>query len=358
MRFILDPVHHQFQGGELAYQDYFDHRGALLLGKGQEITPSLAAFFNEQDINSLYYEWTESCNCLNDDSYASVLLNFPLTAPWLHLIYCETSLFRPELFFQAVNFIDQLIEHLSDLSSDFELLRTSKEITYKHSVNVALLSYIIGKAMNFKGEKLRRLVLSALLHDIGKLDIPNEILNKPGALNLDEFAIIQTHPTRGVERTSNFLLPEGVLTAILQHHERWNGSGYPQGLAEKKILPSAQIIAIADVFDALTTDRPYHAALPPYHALEILLKGSGTDFSPKVIQAFLSTVQLYPANSLVTLNSGERGVVLQFSYPNLTQPIIQILFDSDGNSIEKKRVVDLSKDSSHFILTIQYRGAR
>jgi putative nucleotidyltransferase with HDIG domain len=357
MKFVLKPVSHQFVVGEFASQDYFDSRGALLLGKGQKVTSSLASLLNKQTINSLHCE-CEFSNPISCELYTSTLNRFPRTAPWLQRMYFETALIKQELLLEAVGFIEHLVEQLSHhpgMSDDFELLQTSDKVTYKHSVNVALLSYVIGKAMNFKGEKLRRLVLSALIHDIGKLDITDEVLNKPGALNPEEFEMIQTHPAKGVERSSDLLLPESVLTAILQHHERWNGRGYPQGLSGEQILPSAQIMAVADVFDALITDRPYHAALPPYHALEILLKSSGTDFSPEVLQALLCNIQIYPPGSMVILNSGEVGVVLRFSYQNLTQPKLKLLFDSFGNPLQIESILDLSQDSSRYILSMKYR---
>ncbi|AHF08111.1 HD-GYP domain-containing protein [Desulfitobacterium metallireducens] len=357
MQFVLKPVYHRFEVGEFASQDYFDSRGALLLGKAQQVTPSLASFLNCQTVNTLHCE-CEFSNTIPSDLHASTLLRFPRTVPWLQRVYFETNLLKPELLFEAVHYVDQLVAHLSlhpFISSDLEFLQTSDKVTYKHSVNVALISYIIGKSMNFKGEKLRRLVLGALMHDIGKLEIPNEILNKPGALTEEEYEIMQTHPAKGVARSSDLLLPDSVLSAILQHHERWNGSGYPQGLVGQEILLSAQIMAVADVFDALITDRPYHAAIPPYHALEILLKSSGTEFSPEVLQALLCMIQLYPAGSVVTLNSGEVGIVLRFSYRNLTQPKIQVLSDAFGNPLETERIIDLSEDSSHYIQSFQHR---
>lgn len=356
MQYVLKPIQHRFEVGESAAQDYFDSRGALLLGKGQKVTLSVASFVNHQKVNSLYCE-CEFPNSVTNDLYTSTLLLFPQTAPWLQRVYFETDLLRQELFLEAIRFIDQLVEHLSlhpGISYDFERLQASDKVTYKHSVNVALLSYIIGKAMNFKGEKLRRLIVSALIHDIGKLDIPDEILNKPGSLTQKEFEMIRTHPAKGVARSSDLLLPESVLSAILQHHERWDGSGYPQGLTGPEILPSAQIMAVADVFDALITNRAYHAALPPYHALEILLKGSGTDFSPEVLHALFSMIQLYPLDSMVTLNSGEVGVVLHYTYPNLTQPKIQVLFDAFGNPSETQWIIDLAGDSSRYIQSMQY----
>lgn len=357
MKFILKPIDHQFIVGEFASQDYFDSRGTLLLGKGQEVNSSLAYHLNNQIVNSLLCE----CNFSDPSScefFTSVLHDFPQTVPWLQQVYFETGLIKPKLLLEAIRFLDHLVENLSHhpgISSDFERLQILDKFTYKHSLNVALLSYVIGKAMSFKGEKLRQLVFSALIHDIGKLDIPNEVLNKPGPLTPEEYEMIQTHPAKGVARFSDLLLPENVLSTILQHHERWNGSGYPQGLAGEQILPSAQIMAVADVFDALITDRSYHTALPPYHALEILFKGVKTDFSPEVLQALLCCIQLYPPGSMVLLNSGEVGIVLRFSHLNLTQPRIKLLFDASGNPFEQESIVDLSKDASRFVLSFEYR---
>lgn len=357
MQYILKPIYHRFKAEEFASQDFFDYRGTLLLGKGQKVTSSLTSFLNRQTVYSLHCE-CDFPSSVSGELHASLLIRFPRTAPWLQRVYFETALIKQELLSEAVRFIDQLVEHLSlhpGFSLDFEQLQTSDKVTYKHSVNVALLSYIIGKSMNYKGEKLRWLTLSALIHDIGKLDIPEEILNKPGALSPEEFEIIRTHPAKGVARSADLPLPESVLTAILQHHERWNGSGYPQGLAGLDISTSAQIMAVADVFDALITDRPYHAPLPPYHALEILFKGCGTDFSPEVLKALFCMIQLYPPDSFVTLNSGEAGIVLRFTYPNLTQPKIQVLFDPFGNPVEKELIIDLAEDPSRYICTMHHR---
>lgn len=358
MQFFLKPVNHRFKGGEFASQDYFDHQGNLLVGKGQEVTPSLAHYFNHQAaVNSLYYEWTDSTNPIMEHPHSSILLCYPRISPWLSRIFLEMDLFKPQLMIKAISFIDQLLEQLSihpGISSDFKLLYTTDSVTYRHSINVAFLSYMIGKEFNYKGEKLRRLVFGALLHDIGKLNISGKILNKPEALTLEEFKIIKSHPLHGVERTSELILPESVISTILQHHERWNGSGYPQGLAKHEISPSAQIVAVADVYEALITDRPYHAGLPPYHAIEILLKGSGTHFSPEVIEAFLHTIQLYPADSLVTLNSGETGIVLYYSYPNLTRPRIRVIIDANGNPVEHEWIIDLLQDTSRYILSVNY----
>ncbi|WP_425806306.1 HD-GYP domain-containing protein [Desulfitobacterium sp. Sab5] len=360
MQFVLKPVNHRFKGGEFASQDYFDHQGNLLVGKGQVVTPSLASYFNRQPVNSLYYEWPDAANPITEHPDSSILINYPRISPWLSRIFLEMDLFKPQLMLKAISFIDTLLEHLfvhPGISSDFKLLYTSDSVTYRHSINVAFLSFMIGKEFNYKGEKLRRLVFGALLHDIGKLNLPDKILNKPEALTLEEFKIIQSHPTLGVQRTTGLILPESVISTILQHHERWNGTGYPQGLANHEISPSAQIVAVADVYEALITDRPYHAGLPPYHAIEILLKGSETHFSPEVIETFLHTIQFYPADSLVTLNSGETGIVLHYSYPNLTRPRIRIIMDAGGIPVEREWIVDLLQDNSRYILSVKYNRA-
>lgn len=357
MRLILKPVNHPFHGGECATQDFFDHRGTLLLGKGQEVNPSLASILNQQSVYNLHYDWKDSVCPELEHPLTSELSHYSQTSPWLQRIYLETDLLPQGLLLEAVRFIDQLIDDLShhpSISTDFNQLSRYDGYTYMHSINVALLAYVIGTASGYEGEKLRRLVMGALLHDVGKLGIPLDIINKPGALSEDEFRVIQTHPLRGAHRSSELFLPENVLSTILQHHERWNGRGYPEGLLEEEIHPFAQIVAVADVFDALIADRPYRSGLPPYHAIEILLQGSGQNFSPEVLRNFMHAVQLYPSNSLVTLNSGESGVVLKYSLPNPTRPLVQILFDAHGKPVENEWTLDLVQDSTHFIHTVQY----
>ena len=184
--------------------------------------------------------------------------------------------------------------------------------------------------------------------------IPSSILNKPSGLTPEEFEIVKRHPIQGQHLIQNVGVPSEVLLSIGQHHERWNGQGYPARLMKCGIHPSAQIVAVADVFNALTADRPYRKGLPPYHALEMIIAGSGTDFAPDVVQAFRCSLLLYPENSIVTLNTGEIGIVITVQSNNPTRPLIRILFDEKGNYINDYKVVDLLQDLTSFIIEVEF----
>jgi len=147
-------------------------------------------------------------------------------------------------------------------------------------------------------------------------------------------------------RNADVLL--SILSTVRQHHERWDGNGYPDGLSGSKICLDAQIIAVADVYDALTAGRPYRKALPPYHALEMILT-MGKDFNPIVIQAFRKTLNLYPKGTLVTLNTGEIGlvVVVPTSFP--TRPLVRLMFDCNGKYLDREIYIDLMCKLTCFI---------
>lgn len=357
MRLVLRPVQTIFSPEKPVIRDYFDEKGVLLLSKGQN-PRSLADTLNSRQVYTLHYELTNNLDPVSSyDICPKNLVASERIYPWIQKIYVQAELIEAGLFSSGILFVNQLIQELEEhplIAGDLEALRSYDKYTYMHSINVSLLSYAIGTVMKYTGEKLRHLVIGALLHDIGKLTVPVSIINKPMALSDEEYHIMQTHPTRGVQRSSDFFLPRSVLTAILEHHERWNGSGYPYGLCKNAIHPYSQIVAVADVFDALITDRPYRPGIPPYHAIEMLLKGSGTNFSPDVITAFLDMIQIYPENSLVTLNSGESGIVIEYSLPHPTRPIIRILYDSSGRPVEREQVIDLNQDPQHYIDVVHY----
>lgn len=357
MRLVLRPIQAVFSPEKPVVRDYFDERGVLLLSKGQN-PRALADTLNSQLVYTLHYELPKNHN---SEFTSPVFLTDSIISeriyPWIQRIYVQAELIETSLFSSGILFIDQLMQEFEAhplISKDFDTLRSYDRCTYVHSISVGLLSYAIGTVMKYTGENLRRLVLGALLHDIGKLTIPLSILNKPMALNEEEYRLIQTHPTRGVQYSSEFFLPRSVLTTILEHHERWNGSGYPHGLCKNAIHPYSQIVAVADVFDALITDRPYRPGIPPYHAIEMLIQGSATNFSPDVITAFLHMIQIYPENSLVTLNTGESGIVIEYSLPLPTRPIIRILYDASGKPVESEQIVDLNLDTEHYIDSVRY----
>jgi len=169
-------------------------------------------------------------------------------------------------------------------------LRINDEYTYSHSVNVAMLSSAIGKALGFSANLVKELVLGALLHDIGKMRIPKVILNKPDKLDKEEIALIKRHPILGYQIVTNMGVPEKISEIVYNHHERIDGNGYPRGLTRDELSINVQIVSIVDVYDALVSDRPYKAKMAHHEALNIILLEGQRAFDFDLLYKFVNLV--------------------------------------------------------------------
>lgn len=332
--------------------DLFNAHGQLLLAKGKVVTPPIMELLLNRDLYILHYELKRDehpVKSFSPDLYREIIGS-------MERIYYDARLVSSENLLETMDIVDNIIHELKGNRSyvDFNRFRTYDNYTYVHSINVSILATLIAVRMGYSGTYLHNICLGALLHDLGKLMIPVSILQKPSGLSLEEFEIIKRHPIEGQSMLRNVCVPEEVLLSTRQHHERWNGQGYPDGLLKENIHPSAQIVAVVDVFDALTADRPYRKGLPPYHALEMIIAGSGTEFAPDVVQAFRGSLVLYPKNSLVTLNTGKVGVVIAVPDNNPTRPLVHILFDEWGNFDKDGKVVDLLEDLTLFINEVKF----
>lgn len=213
-------------------------------------------------------------------------------------------------------------------------IKTHDEYTYMHSVAVCALMVALGRQLGLKPELLKRVGLAGMLHDVGKAVMPLGVLNKPGKLTDEEFAIMKTHPERG-----HALLVEGkgagpvVLDVCLHHHEKFDGSGYPHGLAGDKISLVAKMGAVCDVYDAITSVRPYKLGWDPGEALRRMTQWKG-HFDATVFQAFVKTVGIYPIGSLVRLQTGRLAVVTQQNPQALLAPKVRVFY----NTHAKKRI--------------------
>lgn len=208
-------------------------------------------------------------------------------------------------------------------------IRSTDSYTFGHSVNVAVLSVLTGVAMGFSDSSLYQLGIGAILHDVGKVLIPTEILNKPAALTAEEYAVIQRHSEFGLSIVEHSQISPLSKRIIYEHHEKFDGSGYPQGLKGVDIHPFSQIVGMADMFDALTADRVYRKGYLPHEAYELLAGSGGRLFDYELLKVFLSNIAAYPVGTIVKLNTGEIGVVTYTPKGLSTRPNVHVLFQYD-----------------------------
>lgn len=214
--------------------------------------------------------------------------------------------------------------------------------TYSHSINVAAIAVVFGEYLGLPRKDLQLLGVAGMLHDIGKTAIPSRIINKRARLTGREFDEIKRHPFYGhkiLERNGS--IPQKVCRAVMEHHEKFNGSGYPNALTEGNISVFGRILSLADVYDALTSDRSYKNAILPNKALAIMYGMRDQDFSAREVQLFIKCLGIFPSGSLVKLNSGNYGVVFESNPEKPLLPKIKIILDEDLSPIPAK-LVDLA----------------
>jgi putative nucleotidyltransferase with HDIG domain len=221
---------------------------------------------------------------------------------------------------------------------------------FHHSFNVTLYTLSIGVELKLTQKQLEQLGLGAILHDIGKMLVSEEILLKPGKLTANEFAEIQKHTEYGFNilrqlQTVSLL----VAHCAYQHHERLDGSGYPRGIIGNEIHPYAKIIAVADVFDAMTTNRVYKKAMLPHQALEILFAGAGTLFEKDVVEAFRRSIAIYPTGMIVDLDDGKKGIVLRQNKSVSERPVLRIFYE-EGKELVDPYELDLKRNLDKMIV--------
>ena len=245
----------------------------------------------------------------------------------------------------------QLVEEISDSVArnpgaliSLARLKTVDDYTYMHSVAVCAMMVGLAKQLGFDEAQTRLAGMAGLMHDLGKALMPMEVLNKPGKLTEAEFNIIKTHPAEG-----HRMLLAGrdvspvVLDVCLHHHEKTDGSGYPKGLKADQISLFAKMGAVCDVYDAITSNRPYKSGWDPAESLRRMAEWANGHFDGKVFQAFVKSLGIYPVGSLVKLTSGRLGVVVEQTGKSLTTPSVKVFFSTKSNMRIVPEVIDLSQ---------------
>lgn len=226
-------------------------------------------------------------------------------------------------------------------------LKTADNYTYMHSVAVCAMMVALARQLGLDEAQTRSLGLAGLMHDLGKAVMPMDVLNKPGKLSPAEFNIIKSHPVEGHKILLNSRnLDPIVLDVCLHHHEKTDGSGYPKGLKGNEISLYAKMAAVCDVYDAITSDRPYKQGWAPAESLRKMAEWADGHFDTKVFQAFVKSIGIYPVGSLVRLTSGHIGVVLEQTGKSLTMPSVKVFFSTKSNLRIVPYVIDLSRSGT------------
>lgn len=244
------------------------------------------------------------------------------------------------------NVVGKIVEELlsvQDAVINLQDIKTLDNYTFNHSANVCVLSAITGISLGYDGNKLKELCLGALLHDIGKTKIPNEVLNKPGPLNDEEFEIIKMHARYGYDMLKQSVDISAYTSYVaLTHHEQYNGEGYPLGLKGKAIHEFSRIVSVADVYDAMTSNRVYRRRLNISEVVEYLISLGDHQFDYEIVRKMIEHISVFPLGSYVTLSTEETAIVVDNNrnFPN--RPVVRLIKDPYGAEYENFNEIDLT----------------
>jgi len=247
--------------------------------------------------------------------------------------------------------IDSMIESVArDARAALWLtsLKEASQYTTQHSAHVCVMTLAFGMYLGIERQALMRMALGALLHDVGKIHVPEQILDKPGPLTLEEFERVKRHPVDGFEAISaSGGVPPEALQVIRLHHERLTGTGYPEGLAGDRVPRHVLIVGLADTYDAMTSDRPYRKGMEPDRVLQTIHNEMAAEFGNDLVQAFLRCMGVFPEGSLVQLDNGAVGIVLSTRAEARLQPVVMMVQDPDGRTYNQRRIINLAVSSNN-----------
>lgn len=258
-----------------------------------------------------------------------------------------------KMFGQISNVLEDMIEHIFSTDTtvfNVPLLKSFDDYTYQHSVDVGVLCIALGKALNMKKAEVLDLGKAAFFHDIGKMMIPKAILNKPGKLTRVEMAVMRKHTELGFDFSKEVLQqPSYINRSVLSHHERFDGTGYPLKLVGNQIPLFAQIIAMADVYDAIGASRVYKKAQVASESYEYILGNSGYHFNPELVDVFAKTIAPFPIGLTVILSNGMHAVVVRNNSNFMMRPVLRVF---DPNNPGDYDYINLANDPDALNITI------
>ncbi|MDT8719105.1 HD-GYP domain-containing protein [Clostridium sp. 19966] len=317
--------------GEVLGKSILTSDGRVLLRAGVTLTSEYILKLRELGITYVYIEDDRLSDVPSEDEKLVELKKSAIKN--MDIIMKNVNNYNKRQLKEAVKKIEELVDYViesSDLGKYMADIKTHDNYTYLHSVDTGIMAIFMGTEMKYSEDKLKKLGLGGILHDIGKLKISNSIINKPGKLTEEEYEQMKNHPIFGADiLKSNYRIPEEVIDIAMQHHERVDGYGYPRGLDKDNINKMANIVSLCDVYDAVVNDRSYRKKLKPYDAYELIIAASEVMFYQDVVLAFKNTFGVYPLGSCLKLSNGIEGYVIKQNKGFPDKPVIRVLYDKE-----------------------------
>lgn len=339
-------------GMRLARNIYNDE-GIVLLGEHVELTETMIRRLEQLGIHRIYIEDPRAEDIvirenISEETRREALRTIRETFQnYMNEAKQGRMFSNPHLGKDFRRVLDMIIDELKEHEQAMIMLNTihvSDHYLFQHSLNVSIYAIMLGTALGYTYDQLRVLGLGAMLHDIGKTLVPQEILLKPDKLTEEEMRIMRRHPEDGFRMLKdNPNIPLIAAHCALQHHERLDGSGYPRGMKGDEIHDYAKLLGIVDTFDAMTTHRVYKPAALPHEAVEVLYAGAGRLYDAHMIQLFRDRVAIYPPGTTVELNTGEIGIVVDINASLPHRPVVRIITDENGQELKEPYEIDMSK---------------
>ncbi|MGB9792865.1 MAG: HD-GYP domain-containing protein [Thermacetogeniaceae bacterium] len=341
--------------GMVIARPVFDARGRLLLAEGIVLNETFIKRLSEMGIGSLYIDDGVFAGSLEVNEILSQkmrLRSVKLMKETFHSVKHRGWIDTKAIGKTIEEVIEEVMTGYGALVNYYDI-RTYDDHTFNHSVDVCVFSLLAGIALGFSREKLKELGIGALLHDIGKVRIPKCILNKPGPLTAEEMVLVMRHPADGFDiLRRHHDIPLLSAHVALEHQERISGKGYPRGLTGKEIHEYAKIVMVADVFDALVSDRPYRKAYPVAEAIDYIQSLAGEDFGEEYVRALFSNISPYPVGAVVLLNTGEVAQVVSTNKNAPNRPVVRVHFNRKKEYVSCPFELDLSRELSRSIVRI------
>lgn len=320
---------------------------SLLLQKDTILTTNMLSHLEEHNIEKIYIHKPDMSNYLEMIRESEDFKRF--NEAHQHSVEMVKNSFNGILVDNArideMELMNNVNELLSASRNNIQVLdmlhciRNHDDSTYVHCVNVSLICHVMGEWLNFSKEDIQTLTLCGLLHDLGKLKMPKEILSKPDKLTDDEYTIMKTHPYIGYRIVESEEMDPHIRYSILQHHEKCDGSGYPLGLKSDRIDQFAKIVTIADIYDAMTSNRVYRQGLCPFDVIRLFEEDGFQKYDPHYLLIFLQRIVETYINKYVKLSNNERAQIIMINKHALAKPVVRI----------KDEYIDLSREKDLFI---------